>query len=122
LPPWPGNSGYVVFYGSKGAKAAFALVAGADIRDYYYGSYATTLSNDVANVKASPVFSCIDPKSCLGSGGTGNVATGDKGTYVIDQQAYQLPAAFKTQNLIEIAIVDSYADSSPILLGLTAAS
>jgi hypothetical protein len=113
---------YIVFYGSKGAKAAFKLVGGSDIRDFYQGGFTNTLSNSVAGVKTSNIFTCVDPKTCIGAGGTGNVATGNTGTYVVDMQAYTLPAEFLTQNLTEIGIVDACDCSSPILLGLTVAS
>jgi hypothetical protein len=110
----------IEFVGSLGATETFPLVAGDDIRDFYHGDSANTLNNGITGVRALNAFTCVDPTSCLGAGGTGNVNTGDHGTYVIDEQVFALSAAFKTQNLVRIVITDTFNGSDPILLGITA--
>jgi hypothetical protein len=111
----------IEFVGSGGAKAKFPLIAGKDIRDFYDGSFADTLSNGVSGVVAKNVFQCVDPKSCLGGGGTGNVHTGETGKYRVDEQQYDL-SALKGQTLTKIVLTDTYDGSSPILLGVTVES
>jgi pimeloyl-ACP methyl ester carboxylesterase len=109
----------IEFFGSNGATETFPLVAGQDIRDFYQGSFANTLTNGIPGVNAVNAFSCVDPATCLGGGGTGNVTTGAAGTYVIDEQQFSLSPAFLTQNLVKIVITDTYDGSDPILLGIT---
>ncbi len=108
----------IEFVGSGGAKVTFALIAGKDIRDFYDGDFADTLSNGVPGVVARNVFHCTDPKTCLGGGGTGNVHTGEQGKYRIDEQQYTL-SALKGQTLKKVIVTDTYSGSTPILLGLT---
>jgi hypothetical protein len=109
----------IEFFGSDGATETFPLVAGQDIRDFYQGSFANTLTNGIPGVNAVNAFSCVDPTTCLGGGGTGNVTTGDAGIYVIDEQQFSLSPAFSTQDLVKIVITDTYDGSDPILLGIT---
>lgn len=110
----------VEFFGSGGATETFPLVAGQDIRDYYQGNYANTLSNGIPGVRAVNAFSCVDPTTCLGSGGTGNVNTGLRGTYVLDEQQFSLSSAFQTQYLTKIVITaTSNGNGAPVLLGIT---
>ncbi len=108
----------IEFVGNGGAKVTFALIGGKDIRDFYDGSFADTLSNGVPGVVARNVFHCVDPKTCLGAGGTGNVHTGEQGKYRIDEQQYTL-SALKGQTLKKVIVTDTYGGSTPILLGLT---
>ena len=110
----------IQFLGSAGATATFPLIGGEDIRDYYQGSYANTLNNGIPGVQALNALTCVAPTQCLGSAGIGNVNTGPGGTYVVDEQAYTLPAAFQTQNLVKIVFTDTFNGSNPILMGLTA--
>jgi hypothetical protein len=107
--------GTIEFFGSAGATQSFNLVGGANIRDFYQGEFANTLTDStVLNA-----FTCVDPTSCLGSGGTGNVHTGHPGTYVIDEQKFHLDSAFATQTLTKIVITNTSCCSTPILLGVT---
>jgi hypothetical protein len=108
----------IEFVGSRGAKVTFPLIGGKDIRDFYDGSFADTLTNGVPGVVARNVFHCVDPKTCLGGGGTGNVHTGEQGKYRIDEQQYTLKA-LKGQTLKKVIVTDTYSGSTPILLGLT---
>lgn len=77
------------------------------------------MTNGIPHVKAVNAFKCVDPKNCLGAGGTGNVHTGLQGIYVVDEQDFSLSSEFATQNLVKIKITDTYNGSVPILLGIT---
>jgi hypothetical protein len=112
----------IEFIGSAGATETFDLVGGSDIRDFYQGAYANSLTNSTSGVTAENAFTCTDPTTCLGAGGTGDVDTGDTGIYVIDEQDFTLDSAFATQTLIQIIVTDTYDGSDPILLGVTAGS
>jgi hypothetical protein len=112
----------IEFIGSLGATETFALVAGEDIRDFYQGSYANSLSGGVSGVTTENAFTCSDPSNCLGAAATGNVNTGLQGTYHIDEQDYSLAPAFADQTLTQIVVTDTYSGSTPILLGMTAQS
>jgi len=109
----------IEFFGSDGATDTFPLVAGQDIRDFYQGEFANTLTNGIVGVYAVNAFSCVDPTTCLGGGATGNVTTGLAGTYVVDEQEFSLSPAFRSQDLVKIVITDTYDGSVPILLGIT---
>ncbi len=110
----------IEFIGSGGATITYPLIGGEDIRDFYQDGYVNVIANGVPNVTALNAFTCNDPANCLGAGGTGNVTTGDQGNYVIDEQVYDLPAAFETQDLVRIVFTDTADGSNPILLGITA--
>jgi PEP-CTERM motif len=112
----------IEFIGSAGATETFDLVGGSDIRDFYQGAYANSLTNTTSGVTAENAFICADPTTCLGAGGTGNVDTGLIGVYVIDEQDFTLDSAFATQTLTQIIVTDTYDGSDPILLGMTAGS
>ena len=112
----------IEFVGSKGTTQTFALVAGDDIRDFYHGNYANTLNNGIAGVKAINVFTCVDPSSCLGGAGTGDVETGDTGTYNVDEQEITLSHLFAKQTLVQIVLTDTASSGGVVLLGMTAAS
>jgi hypothetical protein len=105
----------IEFFGSDGATQSFNLVGGSNIRDFYQGQFANTLTDP----NALNAFTCVDPTNCLGSGGTGNVNTGHPGTYVIDEQKFHLESAFATQTLTKIVITNPDCCSTPILLGVT---
>src|ERR1700728_647130 len=114
--------GTIGFVGSGGATQTFPLVAGQDIRDFYHGSFANTLTNGIPGVRAVNAFECVDPGSCLGAGGTGNVSTGYTGLYVVDEQEFTLSPAFAGRTLVRIVIRDMQDGSVPILLGITTKS
>jgi uncharacterized protein (TIGR03437 family) len=121
--PPPGQQlGTIRFVGTGGASLTIPLVAGENIRDYYHGAWANTLTNGINQVEALNAFSCEYPTNCLGSGVTGNVQTGRQGTYVIDEQHSSLGAAFAGQTLTQIVLTDTYGGSRPLLLGVTVGS
>jgi hypothetical protein len=119
-PPVGQKIATVEFFGSKGTNETFDLVAGDDIRDFYQGNFANTLNNGVKGVVAKNAFTCEDPKNCLGGAGTGDVNTGEQGTYNLDEQEYDLNSKFKSQSLVKIVITDTDSGATPILLGITA--
>ncbi len=121
-PPSGQQIATIEFVGSEGATQTFDLVAGDDIRDFYHGSFANSLNNGIKGVLAKNAFTCDDPTNCLGGAGTGDVYTGEAGTYNIDEQEYKLSSAFKTQTLDEIVITDTDSSATPILLGITTKS
>jgi hypothetical protein len=118
--PAPGRQlATIEFVGSEGATDTFPLVAGENIRDYYQRRSVNGLANGVSRVKALEAFTCVDPDTCRGSGGTLNVNIGGKGIYVLDEQQFSLNSAFQTQDLVRIVITDTYNGSNPVLLGIT---
>ncbi|MGC9947150.1 MAG: hypothetical protein ABSF64_12345 [Bryobacteraceae bacterium] len=112
----------IEFVGTGGATNTFALVAGEDIRDFYDGSFANTLTNGISGVRALNAFMCSDPSTCLGAGGTGNVDTGYTGSYRVDEQEFTLSSEFASQELVRIVLTDTYNGSVPIILGITVES
>ena len=110
----------IEFIGSAGADVVFPLIGGENIRDFYQGNFANDVTNGVAGVTSYTAFLCQDPTTCLGGGSTSDVETGNKGTYVIDEQDFHLGNAFAGQTLTEIIITDTFNGSDPILLGITA--
>jgi hypothetical protein len=121
-PPAGVTLATIKFVGTGGAQVTYNLIGGQDIRDYYQGNFTNTLNNGISGVTALNAFQCVDPGTCLGSGGTGNVNTGATGTYHVDEQHYTLGAAFTGQTLTQIVITDTNGGSTPILLGVTVAS
>ncbi len=122
MPPPGAQIATIKFVGSQGASLTFPLIAGQDIRDYYQGAFADTLTNGIPGVEALNALTCVDPASCLGSGGTGNVQTGNRGTYVADEQHFSLGTTFLGQTLTQIIITDTYNGAAPVLLGVTVGS
>jgi hypothetical protein len=121
--PAPGASlATIEFVGSGGATQTYTLVAGFVIRDFYQGSFSNTLLPGETGITAENAFTCNDPSTCLGAGGTGNVHTGLTGTYVVDEQDFSLIAPFATQTLTQIILTDTYNGSDPVLLGVTVGS
>ena len=121
--PPPGQQiATIEFIGSEGTTQTFDLVAGDDIRDFYQGNFANTLNNGIPGVVAENAFTCVDPTNCLGAGGTGDVNTGEAGTYNIDEQQYTLNRAFASQDLTQIVITDTSSSATPLLLGVTTKS
>ena len=112
----------IEFVGKGGAKNTFALVAGQDIRDFYDGIWADTLTNGISGVHAVNAFNCSDPSTCLGAAGTGDVETGFTGSYRLDEQEFTLSSDFATQELVQIIITDTNDGSVPIILGITTKS
>jgi hypothetical protein len=121
-PPPGAQLATIEFAGEGGATNKFALVAGQNIRDFYNGDYANTLTNGISGVRALNAFKCGDPHTCLGAGGTGNVNTGEKGSYRIDEQEFTLSSEFATQKLVRIILTDTHNGADPMLLGITAKS
>ena len=82
----------ITFTGSGGATWTYDLVGGTNVRDYNNGNYTNT---------------CI----CQLPGGVGQSATinawGNGAGQRLDEQVYELPAAFATQTLESITITDS---------------
>jgi uncharacterized protein (TIGR03437 family) len=112
----------IEFVGTMGTSITFPLIGGKNIRDFYQGSFTNTLANGVPGVEAVNAFSCLAPTNCLGAGATGNVKTGEAGTYVVDEQHYSLGTTFGGQTVTQIIITDTYNGSNPILLGITLGS
>jgi uncharacterized protein (TIGR03437 family) len=112
----------IQFVGTGNTSIAFPLIGGENIRDFYQGTFTNTLTNGVPGVEATNAFTCIAPSACLGAGGTGNIATGEAGTYVIDEQHYSLGTTFAGQTVTQIIVTDTYNGSNPILLGITLGS
>jgi hypothetical protein len=82
----------VTFTGSNGATWTFNPVGGTNIRDYNQGSYADTIV-------------CQLPGG-VGQSATINAWVNGEGQR-LDEQVFELPAAFKTQTLVSITITDS---------------
>ena len=121
--PPPGQKiATIQFVGSAGASVTFPLIGGQDIRDYNQSIFVNTLTNGIPGVEALNAFSCHDPTTCLGSGGTGNVQTGGHNNYVIDEQHYSLGSTFAGQTLTKIIITDTHTGSTPAVLGVTVES
>jgi hypothetical protein len=95
-PPAGTQIATIEFVGKGGAINTFALVGGQDIRDFNHGTFANTLTNGISGVQAVNAFSCEDPQTCLGAGGTGDVNTGDTGNYRIDEQVFTLSGELAT--------------------------
>ena len=113
--------GTVEFLGTGGASDTFNLVAGTDIRDFYQNPL-NIYANTINGTTTQNAFSCTDPSTCLGAGGTGNVQTGGQGDYRIDEQDFTLNASFVGQSLTQIIFTpNDNGDGTPILLGITAA-
>jgi hypothetical protein len=121
-PPAGVQLATIEFVGSRGTTQTFPLVGGENIRDYYNGTWANTLNNGVPGVKAHNVFTCVDPTSCLGGGGSGNVNTGFAGTYRIDEQVFSLAHIFAKQALVQIILTDTASAGGTAIFGMTAAS
>ncbi len=112
----------VEFVGTGGTSITFELVGGSDIRDFYQGMFVNSLSNSTAGVAALNAYTCTQPTNCAGAGGSGSVTDGLNGTYVVDEQDFDLGSTFEGQTLTEIIITDTYGGSTPILLGVTVES
>jgi hypothetical protein len=121
-PPPETQIATIEFVGKGGATNTFALVAGQDIRDFYHGNFANTLTNGISGVHAVNAFDCEDPETCLGAGGSGDVNTGLPGYYRIDEQVFALSPEFATEELIQIIVTDTYNGATPIILGITTRS
>lgn len=112
----------VTFSGTNNTSETFTLLGGEVIRDFYQGAFTNSLTNGETGITATNVFSCSDPSTCKGAGGTGNVNTGLQGTYVIDQQDFALGNVFAGQTLTSITITDLNNSTVPLLLGVTVGS
>jgi hypothetical protein len=83
----------IKFKGSAGATWTFALTGGINVRDYNNGSLTNTCI-------------CQLPGG-LSQSATINAWTDSTGQQRLDEQIYELPAAFATQTLVSITITDS---------------
>ncbi len=83
----------ITFTGSAGAIWTFELTGGVNVRDYNNGNYTDT---------------CIcQLPGTVAQSGTINAWTSTSGQQRLDEQIYELPAAFATQTLDSITITDS---------------
>jgi len=82
----------VTFTGSNGATWTFDPVGGTNLRDYNNGSYTDSIACQLPNG--------------VGESATINAWVNGDGQR-LDEQVYELPAAFKTQTLVSITITDS---------------
>ncbi|MGC2245081.1 MAG: hypothetical protein WA609_00635 [Terriglobales bacterium] len=83
----------ITFTGSEGATWTFDPVGNVNIRDYNNGGYTNT---------------CIcQLPGAVGQSATINAWTNSAGQQRLDEQVYELPAAFATQTLESITITDS---------------
>ena len=121
-PPAGVQLATIEFVGSRGANQTFPLIAGQNIRDFFHGGFANTLSNGIPGAHALNAFYCLDPSNCLGGGGTGDVYTGSPGLYVVDEQDFTLAPELASQALVRIVITDTSDGSVPIILGITTRS
>jgi hypothetical protein len=112
-PPDGVDGATVEFVGSLGTTQTFTLVYGTDVRDFYQGVYANTI-NGTTTQNAFTVSGVTDAAA------TGDVTTGEFGTYNVDEQDFVLDPAFAGQTLDQIIITNLDASATPILLGMTA--
>jgi PEP-CTERM motif len=98
----------VEFVGSGGADQTFTLVNGVDVRDYFQGDFANTISGTTTQ-QAFSVF---------GPGGVNGVE-GVLGTFVLDEQHFALNSAFATQTLERIVYTYTGSEGTPLLMGVT---
>lgn len=96
------NVGSMEFFGSGGAYYKVALVEGTNVRDHYDGFY----NNVIDGVTAIPAF----------DNGPGRAR--------LDQQIYNLPAAFATQTLTQITFngLDTGISGVPFIAAATVAA
>jgi hypothetical protein len=108
--------GAVSFSFSDGTFETVDLVAGGNVRDYYDGSFANTVTDSYVE----NAFTYTDTQ---GGAGTGNASTGLIGTYRIDEQDFALGsfADGKVLSGITFASVGG-DDGSPLVLGVTVES
>jgi hypothetical protein len=112
--------GVITFNFSNGTSRSVDLVGGRNVRDFYHGRYANTLSGE----SVQNAFSYADTS---GGARTGNVRTGMSGSYVIDEQHFPLGTAGIGTTLTSIVITTPYGNriasgggqGTPIILGLT---
>jgi hypothetical protein len=112
--------GVITFNFSNGTSRSVDLVGGRNVRDFYHGRYANTLSGE----SAQSAFTYVDT---AGGADTGDVRTGPVGTYVVDEQQFPLGAAGMGTTLTSIVITTPYGNriaggsgqGTPIILGLT---
>jgi hypothetical protein len=102
----------VEFVATDGTTETFTLVNGNQVRDFFQSNHANTI-NGVTTENAFTI------NNVQGAAATGNVTTGDTGTYNIDEQDFALDDAFASKTLSKIVITETGA-STPILLGVTA--
>ena len=123
--PVPGTTiGAYNFKFSDGSSTQISIVAGLNVRDFYQNP-APLFSNTFT---ANYVRNAFTYTNSHGGGGTGNTSTGPIGTYVIDEQDFNISAFASGKTLVEIDLtspnsgVPNSATGVPILLGLTVQS
>lgn len=82
----------VTFTGSAGATWTFNPIGGTNIRDYNDGSYTDTIACQLPNG--------------VGKSATINAWVNGDGQR-LDEQVFELPAAFRTQTLVSITLTDN---------------
>ena len=112
--------GAITFDFGNGTSESDALVAGSNVRDYYDGSFANTLSSATAE-------NAFSYTNAYGGAGTDNTADGDFGTYLVDEQDFALGPAAVGQTLTSIMLTtlggngenSGFGNGTPIILGMT---
>ena len=109
--------GTLTFSFSDGAQETQTLVGGSNIRDFFQGTFANTLSS--SNAENAFTFS-----NTTGGAGTDNASTGASGTYLVDEQDWSIgDSSTLTSVALSTAagnlINGGTGNGSPILLGLT---
>ncbi|HEY4840753.1 MAG TPA: hypothetical protein VIH78_02235 [Terriglobales bacterium] len=82
----------ITFTGSAGATWTFDPIGGTNLRDYNNGSYTDTIACQLPNG--------------VGKSATINAWVNGDGQR-LDEQVFELPAAFRTQTLVSITITDN---------------
>ena len=119
--PQPGaDIGTLTFNYADGTSVSDELISGLNIRDYYDGQYENTVTG--SNVENAFTFNNVQ-----GGAGTSDVATGNTGTYMVDEQYWGLS---DTSTLVSVQITSPNGNNSagggsgsgtPALFGLTVA-
>ena len=123
--PNPGSTiGSYTFKFSDGSSTGVSIIAGVNVRDFYQNPV-TRFSNSFTAPYVQNDFIYTNRK---GGGGTGDTSTGPTGTYVIDEQNFDIASFALGKTLIEIDLISPNSGAPgggtglPILLGLTVES
>jgi hypothetical protein len=105
--------GAITFNFVGGTSESIDLVAGDNVRDYYDGDFADSIT-------ASNVENAFTYTGTQGGATTGNASTGLTGTYFVDEQDFSLGSAATGKILSGIEITNSGVGvGSPLVLGVT---
>ncbi|HEX3860168.1 MAG TPA: Ig-like domain-containing protein [Stellaceae bacterium] len=116
MPPDGATAATVEFIGTGGADETFTLVNGNQLRDFFDDGFA----NSINGTTAQNMFTVTGVQDAAG---TGDVTTGNTGTYRMDEQDFVLNGSFAGQTLQQIVITNlDGPGETPILLGVTAQS